>query len=330
MRLWDIRTGSELRRVREMLPGNGAALAVCPDGRHLIAAWDHDLCVWDTRSGQAVARASADEGIPFFSLSVAPDSRHLASVGFDHTVRVWQMPAIPEPPATEETELLQPSSQGMGYLALSTDRKQLAVPGSAGLALWNLSERKPTRSVPASEVGGLSCAAFTPGGRRLVTGGQDHAVRFWDLGAGGPPRVLGRHEHPTVFSLAVSPDGALAATGEEGHGDGSEQVLIHLWDLKSGREREPIRGRLGRTAQLRFLDRRRLLAAHFDYGARWCCGTSPPGPGCSRSGAASTASRSRRLPTGGGLRPVSGAAPSASSMSPRAGRSVSSRGTRSP
>ena len=67
--------------------------------------------------------------------------------------------------------------------------------------------------------------AFGPQGQ-LVSGGDDFTVRHW----GPAPRILGKHLGK-VTSVAVSPDGAWAASGSW---DGS----VRIWPLKQGTSRD--------------------------------------------------------------------------------------------
>jgi hypothetical protein len=69
----------------------------------------------------------------------------------------------------------------------------------------------------------IRALAFTPDGRTLLSGGRDRTVRLWDLGTG---RQMPPHDwkQGSVYSLAVSADGMLAAVG------GSLGRCV-LWDL---------------------------------------------------------------------------------------------------
>src|SRR5262249_25069247 len=69
---------------------------------------------------------------------------------------------------------------------------------------------------------GVAGAAFTPDGRRAVSGGRDRTLRVWDLGSGEEVRRLDGPED-TVSCLALSPDGGLVLSG--GH------TGVRLWDL---------------------------------------------------------------------------------------------------
>ena len=55
---------------------------------------------------------------------------------------------------------------------------------------------------------------FSPGGDRLVTGGGDNVVRFWDVATATPRGVCSGHRHH-VLAVAWSPDGHLFASGDK-------------------------------------------------------------------------------------------------------------------
>jgi hypothetical protein len=70
---------------------------------------------------------------------------------------------------------------------------------------------------------GISAVAYSPDGRRVASGGQDRAVKVWDLRTG--QEILNLEGHTSaVYAVAFNPDGRrLASTG----GD----ATVKLWDL---------------------------------------------------------------------------------------------------
>jgi WD40 repeat protein len=65
--------------------------------------------------------------------------------------------------------------------------------------------------------------AYSPDGKRLLTGGQDMTVRLWDVATGQELCRLRGHK-AVVWSVAFSPDGRLALSG-------SADRTLRLWRL---------------------------------------------------------------------------------------------------
>jgi WD40 repeat protein/tRNA A-37 threonylcarbamoyl transferase component Bud32 len=74
--------------------------------------------------------------------------------------------------------------------------------------------------------GPIRSVAFSPDGRWLASGGDDKAIRIWDMAAGQTARILHGHTGQ-VGSLAFSANGRwLASAGED--------KTIRVWDLGQG------------------------------------------------------------------------------------------------
>ncbi|MBY0397431.1 MAG: WD40 repeat domain-containing protein, partial [Thermoleophilia bacterium] len=83
--------------------------------------------------------------------------------------------------------------------------------------------------------------AFTPDGRRLVSGDQDLNVRIWDVASGTERRHFNvpGGVGASINSVAVSPDGQLIATAG---GLRHYEVALYLWDIETGRTRRRLTG----------------------------------------------------------------------------------------
>ena len=74
---------------------------------------------------------------------------------------------------------------------------------------------------------------WAPSGQRLISGGSDGRLRWWEVHSGVCVREREAHQG-TVQALKVSPDGSrLASCGDDG--------AITLWDLERGEHLRTLR-----------------------------------------------------------------------------------------
>jgi WD40 repeat protein len=105
MRLWDVKTGKELRSFRAVLYTRDPhilgtnnrfacvhALAFTPDGRRVVSGHgDYTVRVWDTATGREL-RCSTRHSRWVTSVACSPDGKAALSGSADHTVRLWRLP----------------------------------------------------------------------------------------------------------------------------------------------------------------------------------------------------------------------------------------------
>lgn len=261
--VYDLSGGSEVRE----FPGHAepvGALVFLPGGERLLAASPDALVLWDVVEGTRLeVVATAWEGSE--RLAVSPDGEWVASVG-PGGVRLRPLDDL------ETVYLLEEGPLDPLDVAFSPDSKLLAASGRQGqVSLLEVEDRSPVHQLEGHD-GYVTTVAFHPDGLRLLSTGDDHRFRVWEVITGELLEDRELHHRAWVEDLALAPGGQLAASG------GADAALL-LWELGSLRPRTRFEGHSGS-----------VRAVAFDPGGSWLVSggqdgtvrvwdlTVPPGP----------------------------------------------------
>ena len=207
-------------------------LAFSPDGHLLASSEETDrfrpcaTWVWDLQTDQPAKRLDGHT-TRIRGLAFDGRGRRLATADDDGTLRIW------DTTAWTSTCMHPVGGVGVACLAWSLDPRTPDVlafggMGSGQIALYDVARNAEVASPLTGHEQDVGSLAFTPDGKRLVSGSNDCTIRVWDVGAGKDAAILRGHEYD-VLSVAVSPDGNRIASG-------SNESAVKLWDLESGRE----------------------------------------------------------------------------------------------
>jgi WD40 repeat protein len=247
VRLWDVRTGKEARR---LIGHKDAvfALALAPDGKTLVSAGkDKTARVWDVASGKELRQVgSHQEEVDCLALS--PNGKTLATAGRNEPLRLLDLDAgkelrrlyVPDPVRIRGTDDVSEKQfremlrlkVGILALAFAPDGKTVASVHKKSVRLWDVASGKELRHLKGPDKGVVS-VAFAPDGNTLAVGNADGTVRLWDAATGKPGRLLDGFQQ-AVLAVTFSPDGKTIASG------GADQ-LIHLWDAATGKRLAGVR-----------------------------------------------------------------------------------------
>ncbi len=212
--LWDAQTGT----VRQRLTGFAdrvVALAFSNNGKLLatgggVPTGDGEIKVFDVATGKLAVEIKNGHSDTVFGVAFSPDDKMLATCGADKFVKTFE---IPSGKFVKSFEGHTHHVLGVGW---KSDGKLLASAGADNVVkVWDFEKGEQVRTIPGhgKQVTGLVFIGKTP---QFATCSGDQTVRFWNVDNGGNTRNF-QAPNDFLFSVAVSPDGAVvAAGGQEG------------------------------------------------------------------------------------------------------------------
>jgi eukaryotic-like serine/threonine-protein kinase len=250
LRLWDARTGRELKSLR---PGGAPpqSLAFSPDGATLLAAGaDGAVRAWDAARWEERWGFNAGGAAPA-TVALSPDGRFIAAASGA---------ALVTAEAATGRKLAEAAGATVYSLAVLSDGRTVVTGDTAGaLTFRDLAGGRKLHSFVAHPGHFVFSVAVSPDGRRLATGGGDKTARLWDVRTRREIRSFTGHSN-SVRAVAFSPDGTRLVTA------GADR-LVKLWDASTGRELREWRGHTGRVRAVAFAPDGLTVASAGDDGS---------------------------------------------------------------
>ena len=190
-------------------------LALSPDGKKLASGGcDRIVNVWDISTGAANAKLEQtieNHADWVFAVAFSADGKHLVTGSRDKTAKLWDL-------TTKESVLTFPDHQAAVYgVAIKADGKTGFSAGDDNqVRAWGTTGDQAGKQARASGGHAKTITKMVEVGKAtpplLVTASADDTVRVWNEDSGAAVRTLSGHTD-YVYALAVSPDGALIASG---------------------------------------------------------------------------------------------------------------------
>ena len=250
MRLWDLDTGQEVRRI-EGGESNFVAIALFHDGRRAASVGNtfgaHGLLLWDLDTGKETKRLEPKEKHLYGTLALSGDGKRLLAGGPDNAY-LWDVQAARELLTFKPDLLVSSTVSKTPILAVESKMES-----RAGFATLDQS------------------VALSANGRQALLGTKrDALVRVFDTTTGKHVRQFGNPGRDLWMSLAFSADGRLALSGSGGELKVNGRPVpidfgVRLWDVANGKMLHHLKGH---TQTVDFLalsgDGKRALSAGLD------------------------------------------------------------------
>ena len=257
LRLWDITSGRESRRLHQGRDEIHTRPTISPDGRMLATSVhrfdeatqksESFIDVWDLSAPTERRRRIGGDWVLLWDFKFSPDGKTLAT-------------------ASRDTEVTR------GNVLIGADK------GST--RLWELATGREERRFAVNGLDIMSLA-MSPDGGLLAAAVTDGTVRLYDLATGQErmPRLVLKQQPPSnddikllprrpraIAALAFSPDGSILAAGDatdrsDADDEGMPLAAIHLWDVARGRELHRLLAHQHRVASLSFSPDGKTLAS---------------------------------------------------------------------
>lgn len=199
--LWDV-AGGKFERTIDLGASVARSVALSRDGRYLAYATSEQvLVVVDLTTGGTTAEYRGHtERIG--ALRFTADGTAVVSASDDRTVKLWDVPGERVPRLSDGDSLKTLA------VAFSLDGRTTAIAGFDGTIRLTRDDDEATGREPTlleGHAAAVRAFRFLPGGKQLLSCGEDSTVRLWDLASGASVKTW--QQPAWVMDLALTADG---------------------------------------------------------------------------------------------------------------------------
>jgi WD40 repeat protein len=244
-RTWNVSNGEEMAQKEHDFYVESVAFSSINE--YVLSAGGNTVYVWDPQTGEEFSHVSRNGQVRVLALS--PDDSMFASgvcEELDQNNFCAHGVAYISETLTGKDFAKLTHKAGVYSLAFSPDGSLLASGGCDERGSNGICRNGSTRIMDTNtgiEVASIThgstvrAVEFTSDGRYLISGSEDRTASVWDVSVG---KELFRFTHGDIRTLAISPDGKLAATaGCDQRDDIDRQCLegsVRIWEVSTGNE----------------------------------------------------------------------------------------------
>lgn len=219
IRVWDVEGGKELFQLDDHAQATRSnAVCFSPDGKLIVSGGrsrDSRLVVWDSATGREVRRFRSKTAF-LLSIAMSPDGKTIVCGNNDYTVTLIDF----------ESERCLQTFNGSGERDRGAHIESAVFSPDGSIVAWcggpmttlndgelRLSEASSGRDLHSlsGHRGAVCSVAFSPDGKRLVSGAMDGLLKVWDVPTGRElmsfQTTASRQRSNEIRCVAFSPDG---------------------------------------------------------------------------------------------------------------------------
>jgi WD domain, G-beta repeat len=208
-------------------------IAISPNGQYMASGiikkiGDSVIKLWnieEKKEHKEIHGHKNNEFSRIIPVAFTPDSEILISGSQDKTIFFWDVKT-----GGKRGQPIENFVSEIRAIAVSPDEYSyiFAIGDSEGnIQSYNWNTRRKIKSFLAHSASNglpINSLAFSPDGRRLVSGGDDFSIKLWDVSSAEELKS-GKHSS-RVRTVAFSPDGKLIASGDD-------SGIIKIWDVET-------------------------------------------------------------------------------------------------
>jgi len=293
VKFWDVYSGKE----EFCFSGHTKpiqCLSISPDDSFLVSAsWDGMMKVWNLKTKKSHVTIMGHEK-SIRSVEFSPSGRQIVSTSVDCSVKLWGLDG-------KEVNKLEGHTKPVNTCSFSPDgRLLISASEDKTIKVWDAlggRQKEVIRFPDPSQESPINCCTVSSDGQTLYTGHGDCLVRRWDIISGDQKITYSGHkrvvtsvvlvENPSGIRVLVSgsADGLLAFHQEntgrdlalvQAHKDNissialandgrvitaSDDFTLRIWNSKTFKEVEVLRGHVGPVTCCAFHPSSRLIAS---------------------------------------------------------------------
>jgi WD40 repeat protein/serine/threonine protein kinase len=219
---FDVRTGRQVRRILGH-PAPITHVAFANHGGRVVTGCDDAIArLWDVETGKLLASFEGHTGA-VLAACFTSDDRTLITGSADGTAAVWDVASY-----SMLKHLVHP--EHVLGVALSPDDRTLGTACRDGqVRIWDRTADYEIRGTLTGHGSDAPAVAFSPDGRRVITGG--HKVKVWEAGSLKPVYTL--PERSNWLGFGAGGRDLLASGIQYARG---EKYVVTRWDLATGKK----------------------------------------------------------------------------------------------